>query len=114
MDILLDSSGDIALNRADIVLSDSVCQKISIRLRWFLNEWKFNKNAGVPYYEEIFVKQYDIENVKQLLEEEILSVDEVDEISSLEASVDIENRALSVSCSVVLTDGEEVKVEVNV
>ena len=114
MDILLDSSGDIALNRGDIVLTDSVCQKVCIRLRWFLNEWKFNRNSGVPYYEEFFIKQYDIDNVKQLLEEEILSVDEVEEISSLEASVDIENRALSVSCSVVLTDGEEVKVEVNV
>lgn len=114
MDILLDGDGDIALNKADIELTDSVCQKISIRLRWFLNEWKYNKNIGVPYYEEVFVKQYDLDNIKQILEEEILSVDEVEEISSLEASVDIENRTLAVSCLVVVTDGEEIKVEVNV
>lgn len=114
MDILLDSDGDIAISKADIVLTDSVSQKISIRLRWFLNEWKFNRNLGVPYYDEIFVKQYDLDNVKQLLEEEILSVDEVEEISSLEASLDIENRALTILCSVVLTDGQEIEIEVKV
>ena len=114
MDILLGSDGDIALSKADITLTNSLCQKISIHLRWFLNEWKFNRNIGVPYYEEIFVKQYDLDNIKQILEEEILSVDGVEEISSLEASVDMENRTLFVTCSVVQADGEEIIVEVNV
>lgn len=114
MDILLDKDGDITLIDADIVLTESVCQKISIRLRWFLNEWKFNRSFGLPFYDEIFVKQYDIDDVKQILEEEILSVDEVCEVNSLEANVNIESRSLEVSCSVVITDGEEVKVEVSV
>lgn len=114
MDILLDNDGDIALKNADIVLTESISQKIIIRLRWFLNEWKFNRSFGIPYYDEIFVKQYDIDDVKQILEEEILSVDEVTEISSLEASVDVVNRSLTVSCTIVLENEEEVKVEVNV
>lgn len=114
MDILLDSNGDIALTKSDITLTDSVTQKIRIRLRWFLNEWKFNRDTGIPYYEEVFIKQYDIDNIKQLLEEEILAVEEVEEVSSIEATVDLEDRALLISCTVLLTDGEETNVEVNV
>lgn len=35
MDILLDSNGDLAFKGTDIVLANSVRQKIKIRLKWF-------------------------------------------------------------------------------
>ena len=112
MDILLSTDGDIKLADADIELTESVAQKISIKLRWFANEWKFNRNFGVPYYEDIFVKQYDLEYIRQLLEEEILSVEEVSGIKTLDLTVDNERRALSVSSEVLLKSGETEKSEV--
>lgn len=112
MDILLSTDGDIRLADADIELTESVAQKIAIKLRWFANEWKFNRNFGVPYYEDIFVKQYDLEYIRQLLEEEILSVEEVSGIKTLDLTVDNERRALSVSCEVLLKSGETEKSEV--
>lgn len=112
MDILLSTDGDIKLADADIELTESVAQKIAIKLRWFANEWKFNRNFGVPYYEDIFVKQYDLEYIRQLLEEEILSVEEVSGIKAIELTVDHEKRALTVSCEVLLKSGETEKSEV--
>lgn len=51
MDILLDSNGDLAFKGTDIVLANSVRQKIKIRLKWFFQEWRWDDEAGVPYFE---------------------------------------------------------------
>ena len=40
MDISLDSNGDLAFKGTDIVLANSVRQKIKIRLKWFFQEWR--------------------------------------------------------------------------
>ena len=60
VDILLDSNGDLAFKGTDIVLANSVRQKIKIRLKWFFQEWRWDDEAGVPYFEYLFVKNPDI------------------------------------------------------
>ena len=40
MDILLDGNGDLAFKGTDIILANSVRQKIKIRLKWFFQEWR--------------------------------------------------------------------------
>ena len=47
VDILLDSNGDLAFKGTDIVLANSVRQKIKIRLKWFFQEWRWDDEAGV-------------------------------------------------------------------
>ena len=54
VDILLDSNGDLAFKGTDIVLANSVRQKIKIRLKWFFQEWRWDDEAGVPYFEYLF------------------------------------------------------------
>lgn len=51
MDILLDGNGDLAFKGTDIILANSVRQKIKIRLKWFFQEWRWDDEAGVPYFE---------------------------------------------------------------
>ena len=77
MDILLDSNGDLAFKGTDIVLANSVRQKIKIRLKWFFQEWRWDDEAGVPYFEYLFVKNPDIDQIKELVEEQIFNVDEI-------------------------------------
>ena len=68
VDILLDSNGDLAFKGTDIVLANSVRQKIKIRLKWFFQEWRWDDEAGVPYFEYLFVKNPDIDQIKELVE----------------------------------------------
>lgn len=56
-DLLLTSDGDLCIDdNANVEITDSVIQEIQIRLRWFLGEWKINPEWGLPYYEQVFVK----------------------------------------------------------
>ena len=50
MDILLSADGDLFLSeKGDISLTESVAQKIKIRLKWWLGEWRWDEEEGLPY-----------------------------------------------------------------
>lgn len=76
--------GDIHFKDGDIQITDSIVQAITIRLRWFLNEFKYQPSFGVPYYEDVFVKNPNINQIRQDLIEAINKVAEVDEVLSLD------------------------------
>ncbi len=87
-DILLDKSGDIALDaEGDITLADSPVQAVMIKVRWFFNEWVFDPEKGIPYYDSVLVKKPDIEGIKKMLTRQIMEVDTVVEVSDMQISV---------------------------
>ena len=56
-DVLLTDAGDLLINSVgDISLTDSVQQAIAVRLRWFADEWRLGRDIGVPYFEDILIK----------------------------------------------------------
>lgn len=112
MDILLDKNGDLFLdNRGDIVLNDSVSQQIKIRLRWFAKEWRWNEEMGLPYFEELLVKNPNIEYFEGLIREEIFNVDKVTEVESVSITYDNKTRKGTIKF-VAYTDSEAIKEEV--
>jgi len=113
-DILITRSGDIYLNPAtgDIEITDSVEQAIRIRLLWFYKEWRLGPAKGIPYYEEVLVKNPNKLRIKQLFREEILSVDEVDSVERLQATIDEATRILTVQYRVKVKEGAEISGEV--
>ena len=55
-DVLLTDAGDLLINSlGDISLTDSVQQAITVRLRWFADEWRLGRDIGVPYFEYILI-----------------------------------------------------------
>ena len=94
LDILLSSNGDLKLTPdGDIELTNSVRQAILIRLRWFLNERRFNPDAGLPYLEEILVKNPNIVRCIDLFRSAILSVDEVKNVENMTLDVSPSSRS---------------------
>lgn len=104
-DILLDRSGDIKLDaKGDLQFTDSVSQAIAIRLRWFQNEWKLGPALGIPYYEEVFIKNPSTLLLEDRIMEAIYDVDEVDDIESLVLNLDRYTRVLTVTYRVIAGD----------
>ncbi len=90
---LLTVSGDALV----IDNAERVAQQICITLKFWLGEWFLNKNEGVPYLERIMIKNPNLNHIRQILREKILSVDGVDSVNELNLSVDNRSRTLSVT-----------------
>lgn len=107
LDLLLGRNGDLQISdMGDIALTNSVAQAITVRLRWFLGEWKYNPAFGVPYYEEILVKNASRLRVEQLIREQILSVKEVRSLPELKIAVDEPGRKMVVRFTAVTDIGQ--------
>lgn len=78
---------DILIKDGDFLLIDNaerVAQQIKVKLLTFLGEWFLDNTWGVPYLEYILVKQPNQDLIKQILSEQILSVDDVKSLNALE------------------------------
>ena len=115
-DLLLDDSGDLLLDEfGDIQFTDSVKQAIEIRIRWFAKEWKLGPDLGIPYYDEVFIKNPSEQLIEERMREAISDVEEVDEILSFELSIDKTLRKLKVVYAISSNDNTiEGSVTVNV
>lgn len=104
-DILLTADGDLAIGETgDISITDSVRQAIRVRLRWFFQEWRLGPEIGIPYYEEILVKNPNNLRIKQIIRDEILTVEEVDDVRNIVLAVDPKERTAVVSFTVAVGD----------
>ena len=114
-DILLDNGGDIAINEdGDIVLEDSVKQKVMIRLNWLDGEWKWDTEEGLPYLSELMgVKNPDTDHFESLVREKIFEVTEITEVDDVSLTYDRKTRKAILNFK-ALTDTETIKEEVRI
>jgi len=72
--------GDLKMVNGDLVLTndvdqngtDSTLQSVCQRLRLYLGEWFMNTSAGVPWYQQILVKNANPSHIDGLLRDCIL------------------------------------------
>ena len=113
-DLLLTSDGDLCIDdNANVEITDSVIQEIQIRLRWFLGEWKINPEWGLPYYEQVFVKNPNLAIIEDLLRTELLTIERVQSVESIKIKVDNRTRTAAIVCAVTV-DNEKREGEVPV
>lgn len=94
---------DILIKDGDFLLIDNaerVAQQIKVKLLTFLGEWFLDNTWGVPYLEYILVKQPNQELIKQILSEQILSVDDVKSLNALELDYQVKVRTLIINYEV--------------
>lgn len=93
------ATGDLLINNGDLMIIDNaerVAQQILITLRFWYAEWFLDTTQGVPYLEYILVKNPNINHVRQILTEKILSVEGVQTLDSMTLDFDERNRRLYV------------------
>lgn len=79
-DFLMDENGDLAVRNGDFAtVSDAaaVNQGIKIRTRMFLGEYWLDESIGVPWFQEILIKNADPLVVRELIREAIASTPDV-------------------------------------
>lgn len=93
------NSWDLAIEDNDLILTDGavrIAQQILITLRFWYGEWFLDTSLGVPYLEEILIKNPNLNHIRQILREQILSVDGVLNLETLNLEYNPEFRTLLV------------------
>lgn len=93
MDLLLDKdTHDLVFENGRTEVTDErvdvIAQRLTIRLKTFLGEWRYNINYGIPYYQQILGLKNRKEDVDTVFQIEILKEPGVNSILSFESSLD--------------------------
>lgn len=115
-DLLLNSGGDLKINGSgDIMLTESVRQAVAIRLRWFFSEWRFAPDYGVPWFEDVLVKNPNDARIRQLIREECMAVEGVKDVRGIDLTVDSATREAVMRLKIVTAEqtyAEELKIKI--
>lgn len=110
MDILLDNNGDLKIEKGDLVIGDSLAQKIIIKLQWHEGEWRWNQEEGIPYM-ELMGKNPDLERIEDIIREKLFDLEAVTNVKEVELLLDVKKRSITIFFEAE-TDSETVKDEV--
>lgn len=78
---------------------EAVGQNVQTSLLLWLGEWYLNTDLGTPYMQGILGK-YSQEVANTTIQDQILNVDGVTNISDFQSIIDPDTRSLSVTCSI--------------
>ena len=108
-DLALNVDGwDLVFRNNDLMLIDHaerIAQQIKITLQYWYEEWFLDTTKGIPYLQYICVKNPNLQHIRQIFREAILSVDGVDSVTNLTLNVNTKERILEVSYTASTSEG---------
>lgn len=105
---------DLVIENGDLIAIDNaerVAQQIKIQLLTWLGEWFLDVTHGVPYLDYILVKNPNLELARSIFREQIMKVDDVDNVLSINLQYDIKTRTMNVEYEASTAYGIVVKKE---
>jgi hypothetical protein len=105
--------GDLQLTAdgKDIVLvsgATKVRQSIRVRFATFKGQWRYDRNVGVPYFEDILVAGNNVELVRRRFYDLLIGTDGVTSVQSLTVTFDSSSATVYVRFSVLTAAGQTV------
>lgn len=107
-DLAFDNSGDLLIENFDISFVsgiDQIVQNLAFRLRFFQGEWYLDIDAGIPYYEDFFIKAPNQIRIESLLKQEIIDTVGVLELTDFSSDFNSSLRRFSVIFSASTNEG---------
>ena len=86
--------------------TQALAQRIRIELKTFLGEWVLDESLGIPYFEEVLVRNANPLIVENIIRRALLRIPGVGDISQLEVTIDRRSRRVITNFTVT-TDQEE-------
>lgn len=110
LDLDLESSAfnDLAMVNGDLVLTgdkEGIKQNVLQRLRMFFSEWFMDLSLGIPYYQQILVKNPDQGGIDALFVNAIINTPGITALTNYSFALDRATRVLSISFKALTTDG---------
>ena len=93
---------------------DQTVQSIKTRLLFFTAEWFLDLTAGTPYFQEIFVKPVNLDNVSSIIKKRILQTPNVTELISFDLSFTSSDRSAIITFEANTVYGATEEQEVSV
>lgn len=103
----LDNDGDLLVTNNSLTLTEgaeAVKQHLQSRLRTFLGEWFLDTSIGVPWYQEVLVKQPSFQVVQSVLKSIIVDTPGILELTLFEFDYD-DSRELTLEIEALTSDG---------
>lgn len=100
--------GDLILVDGDLVINagaDAVRQSVMQRLKTYLGEWYLDNRVGVPYYQEILVKNPDLGKIDAIFQNAILDTPGILSLDKYRAVLNRVERRYEVAFKATSTDG---------
>ena len=110
LDLLIDPvTGDLIINQVRLTKSgtESLAQKVKIRLLFFYKEWILNTEAGTKWFERILRKGATRYNADQEIRKRILDTEGIRGIDKFSSEFDRAQRTYSCTFTAI-TDSDEV------
>ncbi len=104
-DLQMTNKGDLAILNYDIATTDSIEQAILIRLRWFFSEWVYDTELGVEWFEKVLIKSPNKLLVRRMIEDTVLSVDGVTDVSDVKLTIFNSTRKAQISFKYKMING---------
>lgn len=107
-DLKLNSNHDLMFKNNRLVLADGANQKaqqIKVALLTFLGEWFLDTSVGVPYFEQVLLKQVDKVKIENVFRQKIAAVKGVKRVLKLNTQIDRKERLLLVEFEVETVEG---------
>lgn len=106
-----DIQGDLALTAdgRDLVLVSNeakVLQNIRVRASIYKGSWRYDRNVGVPYFDDILVAGPSVELVRRRFYELLIGTDGVSSVQSLTLRFDPTRGTIYVDFVVLTTAGQ--------
>lgn len=103
---------DFDLENGNLVLcrdARAIAAHIETRFRFFLGEWFLDLREGVPYYEDILVKNPDIGVLRQILRYVVVSTPGVVDIQTFSLEYEASSRTVRYAFNATADSGEEIE-----
>lgn len=108
MDLLLNDDWDLAAGTTDLQLVDeekAVGQHLAQRLKTFTGEWFLDQRIGVPYLQQVLVKNPDPVVLDSVFKAEIINTPGIVELRSFDLQIDAGTRQLRLEFKAVTDAG---------
>ena len=96
------SAGDLAI----LTGADAIVQSVKLHLQFFKGEWFLDLDAGIPYFQDVLIKNPDPNLLQSVFRNALLAIPGVLEIISLSLAIDNETRTLAIDMRLSTDVGE--------
>lgn len=98
-------TGDLRFPPVIIFGGEAVAQRVRVRFKWFLGEWFLDQRLGVPYFQDILIKNPDPILISFIFKKVLTTTPGVASVSTFNATLDAATRTLTVSFEATLDSG---------